>query len=49
LGDVIRPTDWAAFGLIILAVVVMMLPRWIEAKPQQAANATTVQQTLRID
>ena len=27
LKDVIRPTDWAAFGLIILAVVVMMVPR----------------------
>ena len=26
LKDVIRPTDWAAFGLIVLAVVVMMLP-----------------------
>jgi uncharacterized protein len=27
LKDVIRPTDWAAFGLIVLAVVVMMAPR----------------------
>ncbi|HEY2759390.1 MAG TPA: DMT family protein [Pirellulales bacterium] len=27
LKDVIRPTDWAAFGLIVVAVVVMMAPR----------------------
>ena len=27
LKDVVRPTDWAAFGLILLAVVVMMAPR----------------------
>ncbi len=30
LKNVIRPTDWIAFGLIILAVVVMMYPRIIE-------------------
>ncbi len=37
LKDVIRLTDWAAFGLIILAVVVMMWPRWTEARAQQQA------------
>jgi uncharacterized protein len=36
LKNTIRPTDWAAFGLIVLAVVVMMWPRWAEARAQQA-------------
>lgn len=27
LKDIIRPTDWAAFALIVLAVFVMMAPR----------------------
>jgi len=37
LKDAIRLTDWAAFGLIILAVVVMMWPRWAEADSQRQA------------
>ncbi|HEY2826860.1 MAG TPA: DMT family protein [Pirellulales bacterium] len=35
LKNAIRPTDWVAFGLIILAVVVMMWPRWAEASAEQ--------------
>lgn len=27
LNEKIRPTDWVAFGLIVLAIVVMMAPR----------------------
>jgi uncharacterized protein len=49
LKDVIRPTDWAAFGLIILAVVVMMWPRWMEGKTQPASTVTAAQQTSRMD
>jgi uncharacterized protein len=37
LKDAIRPTDWAAFVLIFLAVVVMMAPRWAEAKQNPSA------------
>jgi hypothetical protein len=29
LKNTIRPTDWAAFALIIIAVAVMMVPRWL--------------------
>ncbi|HTQ38073.1 MAG TPA: DMT family protein [Pirellulales bacterium] len=35
LKDAIRLTDWGAFMLIFLAVVVMMAPRWAEAKPPE--------------
>jgi uncharacterized protein (DUF486 family) len=35
LKDAIRATDWAAFLLIFLAVVVMMYPRWAEGNGQQ--------------
>jgi len=50
LKDNIRPTDWAAFGLIILAVVVMMWPRWMEASTQQqAAQAAISSQVSQSD
>ena len=42
LQERIGATDWAAFGLIILAVVVMMYPRIVarghEAKPRRTAS-----------
>jgi hypothetical protein len=37
LKNTIRLTDWAGFALIILAVVVMMYPRWTEIKAKQQA------------
>ncbi|HZZ28297.1 MAG TPA: DMT family protein [Pirellulales bacterium] len=37
LKDVVRATDWAAYALIILAVVVMMYPRWAHVHERQAA------------
>lgn len=40
LGDPIRWTDWAGFGLVLLAVVVMMGPRLAEGRtpPPSPAN-----------
>ena len=35
LKERVRPTDWAAFALIILAVAVMMYPRVVAAREQQ--------------
>ncbi len=42
LKDVIRPSDWAAFSLIILAVVLMMVPRMTAsaAETNKSASAT---------
>jgi uncharacterized protein (DUF486 family) len=37
LREVIRPTDWAAFALIILAVFVMMCPRAIASAERRDA------------
>jgi uncharacterized protein len=37
LKERIRPTDWAAFGLIVLAVVVMMAPRAMASAERREA------------
>jgi uncharacterized protein len=44
LRNTIRATDWAAFALIIVAVIVMMYPRWMaekdDAKPAAPVPST---------
>ena len=37
LQEKTRPTDWAAFGLIILAIVVMMAPRILAERREHTA------------
>ena len=49
LKNAIRPTDWAAFGLIILAVVVMMWPRWAEANAAHAMMKARAQEIAAAD
>jgi uncharacterized protein len=44
LKNTIRLTDWAAFGLIILAVVVMMYPRWAETNTPHKTPAVQIDQ-----
>ena len=43
LRERIRPTDWAAFALIILAVGVMMYPRIAAARELQSSIRETAQ------
>jgi uncharacterized protein len=44
LHEPIKRTDWAAFGLIILAVVVMMYPRVVTSGERRAAMAEQARQ-----
>jgi uncharacterized protein (DUF486 family) len=46
LRETIRPTDWAAFGLIVLAVFVMMAPRALAS--QQRHEAIEQQRSVQI-